>query len=70
MTCPCEALPAKGDPKGATAEGLGKVKRTRSIGKGAHCVVSKKTGRKLGCYRDQSTAEKVARGFGPRFEVR
>jgi len=77
MTCPCQALPAKGDPNGhvtasAGTSGLGKAKRKRkhSLGKGNFCVFSRKSGKTFNCYRDEGTASRVAQRFGPRFGLR
>lgn len=83
--CPCRALPAKGDPKGMSVSsrgvgGLGDVTinvadapakrpRRKKTLRGAHCVVSVKTGKPFNCSNDRAKAESLARSLGPRFKL-
>jgi hypothetical protein len=70
MTCPCQALAARGDPKGGNVSSLGGLGRAKRSATGKHCVVSKKSGKTLGCFGSRAAAQKVARGFGPGFGLR
>jgi|694.fasta_scaffold27114_6 hypothetical protein len=69
--CGCKALVARGDPKGPSASvaGIGRLSKRPSKAK-PHCVVAKKSGRVVGCFASKASAQKVARGFGPGFELR
>ena len=77
-TCTCdgervEPLPARKTPVFEPGErALGSAPRPRrriNKGKGPFCVFSKNN-KKVRCFRDEATAGKVARGFGPGFHVK
>lgn len=73
--CPCKAIPAAGDVNAhltAGTAGVGRPARARRPKqlRGAHCVVSKKSGKAFNCSDSKEKAQKLAKALGPRFELR
>lgn len=75
--CPCKALPSKGDTQaslvadtgGVAGVKLARARRPKQL-RGAHCVVSKKSGKAFNCSDSEEKAHRLARALGDRFEVR
>lgn len=73
--CPCKAIPAAGDAKAhisAGTAGVGapaRARRPKQL-RGAHCVVSKKSGKPFNCSDSREKADRLAKALGARFEVR
>jgi hypothetical protein len=77
--CPCKkgvgtpgALPAVGDPDGASVGRLAGIKKTRrpKVLKGIYCVVGVKSGKPFNCTDDREKAVRLADKLGPRFRLK